>query len=109
MFAIVSALLRYLLSCLRPKHDLVLENLALRHQIALLKRSCCFGKHVGAIKTSRRALSVASGRRSVLSRCPPGSLSRYPRETAPARNSRVTTGLDAPALPWRGVRSSARR
>ena len=39
MFAIVSALLRYLLSCLRPKHDLALENLALRHQIALRKRS----------------------------------------------------------------------
>jgi transposase InsO family protein len=39
MFAIVSALLRYLLSCLRPKHELALENLALRHQIALLNRS----------------------------------------------------------------------
>src|ERR1035438_2581869 len=39
MFAIVSALPRYLLSCLRPKHELALENLALRHQIALLKRS----------------------------------------------------------------------
>jgi transposase InsO family protein len=39
MFAIVSALLRYLLSCLRPKHEIALENLALRHQIALLNRS----------------------------------------------------------------------
>ena len=38
MFAIVSALLRYLLSCLRPEHDLALENLALRHQIAVLNR-----------------------------------------------------------------------
>jgi hypothetical protein len=38
MFAIVSALLRYLLSCLRPKHELALENLALRHQIAVLNR-----------------------------------------------------------------------
>src|ERR1039458_9280106 len=39
MFAIISALLRYLLSCLRPKHEIALENLALRHQIALLNRS----------------------------------------------------------------------
>jgi putative transposase len=38
MFAIVSALLRYLLSCLRPKHELALENLALRRQIAVLNR-----------------------------------------------------------------------
>jgi transposase InsO family protein len=38
MFAIVSALLRYLLSRLRPKHELALENLALRHQIAVLNR-----------------------------------------------------------------------
>jgi hypothetical protein len=39
MFAIVSALLRYLLSCFRPKHELALENLALRHQLSLLNRS----------------------------------------------------------------------
>ena len=38
MFAIVSALLRYLLSWLRPKHELALENLAFRHQIAVLNR-----------------------------------------------------------------------
>jgi hypothetical protein len=38
MFAIVSAFLRYLLSRLRPKHELALENLALRHQIAVLNR-----------------------------------------------------------------------
>ncbi|MGO8930344.1 MAG: integrase core domain-containing protein [Limisphaerales bacterium] len=38
MFAIVSALLRYLSSCLRAKHELALENLALRHQIAVLNR-----------------------------------------------------------------------
>jgi transposase InsO family protein len=38
MFAIVAALLRYLLSWLRHKHGLALENLALRHQIAVLKR-----------------------------------------------------------------------
>ena len=38
MFAIVSALLRYLLFWLRPKHQLALENLALRHQIAVLNR-----------------------------------------------------------------------
>ena len=38
MFAIVSALLRYLLSWLRPKHELALENFALRHQIAVLNR-----------------------------------------------------------------------
>jgi transposase InsO family protein len=38
MFAIVSALLRHLLSCLRPKHELALETLALRHQIAVLHR-----------------------------------------------------------------------
>ena len=38
MFAIVSALLRCLWSCLRPKHELALENLALRHQIAVLNR-----------------------------------------------------------------------
>ena len=38
MFAIVSALLRCLLSWLRPKHELALENLALRHQIAVLHR-----------------------------------------------------------------------
>ncbi len=38
MFAMVLALRRYLLSWLRPKHELVLENLALRHQIAALQR-----------------------------------------------------------------------
>jgi hypothetical protein len=38
MFAIVSSLLRCLLSWLRPKHELALENLALRHQIAVLHR-----------------------------------------------------------------------
>ena len=38
MFAIVSALLRYLLSWLRPKHELALANLAFRHQIAVLNR-----------------------------------------------------------------------
>jgi hypothetical protein len=38
MFAIVSALLRYLLFWLRPKHQLALENLVLRHQIAVLHR-----------------------------------------------------------------------
>jgi hypothetical protein len=38
MFAIVSALLCYLLSWLRPKHELALENLAYRHQIAVLNR-----------------------------------------------------------------------
>jgi hypothetical protein len=36
MFAIVWALLRYLLSWLRPKEELALENLALRHQVAVL-------------------------------------------------------------------------
>jgi hypothetical protein len=65
--------------------------------------SCCFGKHAGAVKTSRRALRTASGRRSVQLRYHAGCLNRYRGETAPARNSRVTTGLDAPALPWRGV------
>ena len=38
MFAIVSRLLRYPLSWLRPKHELALENLALRHQIQVLRR-----------------------------------------------------------------------
>src|SRR5258708_39959916 len=38
MFAIVSALLRYPLSWFRPKHQLALEVLALRHQITVLKR-----------------------------------------------------------------------
>jgi putative transposase len=38
MLAIVSALLRYLFFWLCPKHELVLENLALRHQIAVLHR-----------------------------------------------------------------------
>jgi putative transposase len=38
VFAIVLALLRYLLSWLRPKHELALENLALRHQISVLHR-----------------------------------------------------------------------
>ena len=38
MFAIVLALLRCLLSWVRPKHELALENLALRHQIAVLHR-----------------------------------------------------------------------
>ena len=38
MFGIVSALLRYLLSWLHGKHELGLENLALRHQITVLKR-----------------------------------------------------------------------
>jgi hypothetical protein len=38
IFAIVSALLRYLLFWPRPKHELALENLALRHQVAVLTR-----------------------------------------------------------------------
>jgi len=38
MFAIVSALLSYPLSWFRPKHQLALEVLALRHQILVLKR-----------------------------------------------------------------------
>ena len=38
MFAIVSPLLRYPWSCLRPKHEMTLENVALRHQIAVLNR-----------------------------------------------------------------------
>ena len=38
MLAIVSALLRCLFSWLRPKHELALENLALRHQVAVLNR-----------------------------------------------------------------------
>ncbi len=38
MFAIASALLSYLLSLFRPKHQLALEVLALRHQIMVLKR-----------------------------------------------------------------------
>ena len=38
MFTIVSTLLRYPLSWLRSRHQLGLENLALRHQITVLKR-----------------------------------------------------------------------
>jgi putative transposase len=38
MLVIVSALLRWLFSWFRPKHELAPENLALRHQIAVLKR-----------------------------------------------------------------------
>ena len=38
MLAIVSALLSYPLSLFRPKHQLALEVLALRHQILVLKR-----------------------------------------------------------------------
>jgi len=38
MFAIVSTLLRYPSSWLRSRHQLALENLALRHQITVLKR-----------------------------------------------------------------------
>jgi putative transposase len=38
MLAIVSALLRCLFSWLRPKHELALENIALRHQNAVLNR-----------------------------------------------------------------------
>ncbi|MGO8930330.1 MAG: integrase core domain-containing protein [Limisphaerales bacterium] len=38
MFAIAAALLRYLLFWLCPKHELALENLALRQQIAVLNR-----------------------------------------------------------------------
>jgi len=38
MLAIVSTLLGYLFSWLRPKHELALENLALRHQITVLNR-----------------------------------------------------------------------
>jgi hypothetical protein len=39
MLAIVSALLCCLFSWLRPKHELALGNLALRHQIAVLNRA----------------------------------------------------------------------
>ena len=38
MFAIVAALLSYPLSWFRPKHQLALEVLALRHQLLVLKR-----------------------------------------------------------------------
>src|SRR5260370_41028436 len=38
MFSIISALLGFLLSWFRPKHQLALEVLALRHQITVLKR-----------------------------------------------------------------------
>lgn len=38
MFAIVSALLSYLSCLFRPKHQLALEVLALRHQLIVLKR-----------------------------------------------------------------------
>ena len=38
MFAIVSAFLSYLSSLFRPKHELALEILALRHQLLVLKR-----------------------------------------------------------------------
>jgi len=38
MLANASVLLRFLFSWLRPKHELALENLALRHQIAALNR-----------------------------------------------------------------------
>jgi putative transposase len=38
MFAMVSALWRYSFSWLRPKHDLALEVLALRHQLMVLQR-----------------------------------------------------------------------
>src|SRR6267154_2166220 len=38
MFAIVSAFLSYLSSLFRPKHELALEILPLRHQIFVLKR-----------------------------------------------------------------------
>ena len=41
--------------------------------------------------------------RSARSRYHAGCLRWYRGETAPARSSRVTTWLDAPALPWRGV------
>ena len=67
------------------------------------RRECCFGKHAGAVKTAGRALGAASGCRLVLSRYHAGCLSWYRGEIAPACNSRVTNGLDAPALLWRGV------
>ena len=73
------------------------------YRLVALESPCCFGKHAGAVKTSRRALSAASGRRAALSRSHAGCLSRYRGETAPARNSRGATGSDAPALLWRGV------
>jgi hypothetical protein len=38
MFAIVSAFLSYLSSLFRPKHELALESLTLRHQVLVLKR-----------------------------------------------------------------------
>jgi putative transposase len=38
MFGIISALRRYLWSWVQAKHELALENLALRHQIIVLKR-----------------------------------------------------------------------
>ena len=41
--------------------------------------------------------------RSARSRYHAGCLRWYRVETAPARSSRVTTWLDAPGLPWRGV------
>ena len=53
MFAIVSALLRYLLSWLRRKHELALENLALQHQIAVLNRQAHNGMIADPIEASK--------------------------------------------------------
>ena len=62
MFAMVSALWRYSFSWLRPKHELALEILALRHQISVLKRQT----HKPKLRPADRFIWI------LLRRCWPG-------------------------------------
>jgi len=58
MFAIVSAFLSYLSSLFRPKHELALEILALRHQILVLKRQTPRPKGIDPETRKRRYFGV---------------------------------------------------
>ena len=86
MFAIVSALLRYLLSWLRPKHELASENLAFRHQIAVLNRRANKPRLQG-----QRPI-VLGGPEEIVAKL--ASWVDHLRRTAPARFSSQSKPLD---------------
>jgi hypothetical protein len=63
MFKLLSDWRARLKACLRDRTDLVLENLALRHQLMVLER----GRSGSAVSASRRATEA----RAVLGHVPP--------------------------------------
>ena len=70
MFAIVSALVRYPLSSLYPKHQLALEVLALLHQIAVLQQQTRTPKPLPSLPVT----TLEADRDSIVQREPSGSI-----------------------------------